>query len=107
VNLVPVTYKGGIYRHDEIIHDSVELVSAQQEYLSSVRALAKSDPASDPADSFAFKGLESAAREKLRLFDISDAQIDRLRGSGKARAVPLAGDWLARAANSRALPAPM
>jgi len=29
------------------------------------------------------KQLESAAREKLRLFDISDAQIDRLHASGK------------------------
>jgi membrane fusion protein, copper/silver efflux system len=61
---------------------SPELVSAQQEYISA----AVFGNLSTPPDSTrlaSHKELESAAREKLRLFDISDAQIDRLHASGK------------------------
>jgi Cu(I)/Ag(I) efflux system membrane fusion protein len=38
----------------------------------------------DSAVSGSLKELEASAREKLRLFDISDAQIERLRAAGKA-----------------------
>jgi Cu(I)/Ag(I) efflux system membrane fusion protein len=68
---------------------SPELVSAQQEYVTSAAASKKleaapgSVAASDSAISGASKGLESSAREKLRLYDISDARIDRLRSTGK------------------------
>jgi Cu(I)/Ag(I) efflux system membrane fusion protein len=62
---------------------SPDLVSVQQEYLTSLAALDKSTATPDSAVSKSLKGLESAAREKLRLFDISDAQIDSLRISGK------------------------
>jgi len=68
---------------------SPELVSVQQEYVSSVAALKKLEAApastatSDSAVSGNSKGLESAVREKLRLYDISDARIDRLRASEK------------------------
>jgi len=63
---------------------SPDLVSAQQEYLSSIKALKKSDSFSDSADSAGFRGLESASRKKLKLLDIDDEQIDRLRASGEA-----------------------
>jgi Cu(I)/Ag(I) efflux system membrane fusion protein len=68
---------------------SPELVSVQQEYVSSVAALKKLESApgstatSDSADPGDPEGLESAVREKLRLYDISDARIDRLRSSEK------------------------
>lgn len=72
---------------------SPELVSAQQEYVSSMDALVKIDttPGSTDAKDSIVSGdqnrLESAAREKLRLFDISNAQIERLRASGKVERI--------------------
>ncbi len=62
---------------------SPELVAAQQEYISSLTTMRKATPIADSIDSGNFKGLESAALEKLRLLDISQAQIDHLRASGK------------------------
>jgi membrane fusion protein, copper/silver efflux system len=59
---------------------SPDLVSAQQEYLSSVLALKESESAADPAS---LRDLESSTAEKLRLLDISDSQIDRLKRTGK------------------------
>lgn len=61
---------------------SPELVSAQQEYISAAAIGVLSTPP-DSTRMASLKELESAAREKLRLFDISDAQIDRLHASGK------------------------
>jgi multidrug efflux pump subunit AcrA (membrane-fusion protein) len=63
---------------------SPELVSAQQEYVSSLAAL-KTTPGStsDSAVSGDFNALESAARERLRLCGISDDRIDRLHASGR------------------------
>ncbi len=63
---------------------SPELFAVQQEYLSSVEALQKLSTTSDTAVSSSLRALKASAREKLRLYDISDAQIDRLRASGKA-----------------------
>jgi Cu(I)/Ag(I) efflux system membrane fusion protein len=63
---------------------SPDLVTAQQEYISSTADLGKLATMPDSTRSKSLKELESAAREKLRLFDISDAQIDRLHASGKA-----------------------
>jgi membrane fusion protein, copper/silver efflux system len=62
---------------------SPELVSVQQEYLSSVAGLKDREALSDSAGSTGLRTLESAAREKLRLYDISDAMIGRLLASGK------------------------
>jgi RND family efflux transporter MFP subunit len=62
---------------------SPELVSVQQEYVSSSAVLKGISSMPDSTVSGGSKGLESAAREKLRLYDISNAQIDRLRASGK------------------------
>lgn len=63
---------------------SPDLFGAQQEYLTSVAALQKFSTTPDSTVSESLKALEISAREKLRLFDISDAQIDRLRAFGKA-----------------------
>ncbi len=62
---------------------SPELLAAQQEYVSSVAALEKLSKMPDSAVSGSLKELEDAAREKLRLFDITDAQIERLKATGK------------------------
>ena len=62
---------------------SPELISAQQEYLSSTAGWKGREAPPDSSVSADFKGMESAAREKLRLYDISDVQIDRLCASGK------------------------
>jgi Cu(I)/Ag(I) efflux system membrane fusion protein len=59
---------------------SPDLVSAQQEYISSVHAL--KEPGSF-GDSTGLEGFESSAAGKLRLLDIDDSQILRLRESGK------------------------
>ena len=70
---------------------SPELVSAQQEYVSSMAALKKLEAASgstatsDSVVSGDSKGLESAVREKLRLYDISDEQIELLHSTGKVK----------------------
>lgn len=64
---------------------SPELLAAQEEYLSSVAAIEKLTPMPGSTVLESFKKLEASAREKLRLFDISDAQIDRLRASQKAQ----------------------
>ncbi len=63
---------------------SPELFAVQQEYLSSVEALQKLSTTSDTTVSSSLRALKASAREKLRLYDISDAQIDHLRASGKA-----------------------
>lgn len=62
---------------------SPELLAAQQEYLSSVQALYKLSKMPDSVITGDLKELEQAARDKLRLFDISDEQIDRLKATGK------------------------
>jgi membrane fusion protein, copper/silver efflux system len=86
-----VNQTGQVVKKGDPLFDiySPELVSAQQEYVSSAaaskkpEAAAASTAASDSAVSGGSKGLESAALEKLRLYDISDAQIGRLRASGR------------------------
>ena len=67
---------------------SPELLSAQQEYLSAVKAREKLS--GDAEMSAGMDEIEKAARERLRLLDISDGQIDRLRTTGRAeRAITL------------------
>jgi membrane fusion protein, copper/silver efflux system len=58
---------------------SPDLVSAQQEYISSVHASEKQGAS---VDSAGVEGFESSATAKLRLLDIDDSQIRRLRDSG-------------------------
>jgi len=64
---------------------SPELLATQQEYISSLTAVEKYTTTEDSVVSGSFKSLESAARERLRLFDISDKQINQLLASGKAQ----------------------
>jgi membrane fusion protein, copper/silver efflux system len=67
---------------------SPELLSAQQEYISALKAKNKFTGDTDMAGSM--DEIEKAARERLRLLDISDAQIERIRKSGSfERAVTL------------------
>jgi RND family efflux transporter MFP subunit len=63
---------------------SPALLAAQEEYLSTVAALDKLKNMPESQISGNLKELEDAAMEKLRLFDISAAQIKRLRETGKA-----------------------
>jgi Cu(I)/Ag(I) efflux system membrane fusion protein len=66
---------------------SPELLAAQKDYLIALRSreLASSSGAPDRADY-----LVRAARERLRLWDISDAELDRLAETGEPRQrVPL------------------
>lgn len=63
---------------------SPELVSSQQEYISSLRA---SERLADMGDGGGLSGsgmkeITRAARDRLRLFDISNAQIDRIGRTG-------------------------
>lgn len=62
---------------------SPELLSAQQEYLSAIKAVQKfsEDDNSDIARSM--REIESAVHERLRLLDISEAQINKIKVSGK------------------------
>ncbi len=65
---------------------SPELLSAQQEYLSALKAARKlSDGQS--GDELIAKSVDEivqAARERLRLFDISDGQVARIEKTGRA-----------------------
>ncbi|MBN1495353.1 MAG: efflux RND transporter periplasmic adaptor subunit [Spirochaetes bacterium] len=62
---------------------SPELLSAQQEYLSALRAGQKFRDGRDADMSDTMNEIGTAARERLRLLDISDYQIDRIRSTGK------------------------
>ncbi len=69
---------------------SPELLSAQQEYLSTVKARRKLKDELDPEMPGSMDEIEKATHERLRLLDISDAQIERIRAGGRVeRAVTL------------------
>jgi RND family efflux transporter MFP subunit len=62
---------------------SPELVSAEQEYLTAL-AMAKKLARSDDVDaSRGGEALLASARQRLRLWDVSDAQIERLEKTGQ------------------------
>jgi RND family efflux transporter MFP subunit len=62
---------------------SPELVSAEQEFLSALATEKKLANSSDPDAASGGKSLLAAARRRLQLWDISDAQIDRLTKTGE------------------------
>lgn len=62
---------------------SPELLAAQQEYLSTIRAGQKLRGGSDEDMSGTMDELAKAARERLRLLDVSDGQIERIRTAGR------------------------
>ncbi len=69
---------------------SPELVSAEQEYLSAVKARAKIAGTSDSGITESLAEFERAAKERLLLYDLTEGQIERIKTSGKPeRAVTL------------------
>ena len=62
---------------------SPELVASQQEFLSALAAAADLGRSPEPAMAERGRSLVDAARRRLKLWDISDAQIERLQKSGK------------------------
>lgn len=69
---------------------SPELLTAQQEYLSALKAERKFSGSGDDDMSGTMDEIGKAARERLRLLDISDSQIERISSSGRVeRAVTL------------------
>jgi membrane fusion protein, copper/silver efflux system len=61
---------------------SPDLVTAQQEYITSITTEKKLNIVSDSVQTQNLNELEAAAREKLRLFDIGDTKINHLRATG-------------------------
>ncbi len=59
---------------------SPELLSAQQEYLSTLKASQRMGGDNDMSGTM--KEIEKAARERLRLLDVSGAQIEKIRTTG-------------------------
>jgi membrane fusion protein, copper/silver efflux system len=62
---------------------SPELVASQQEFLSALAAAEELGRSPEPAMAERGRSLVDAARRRLKLWDISDAQIDQLQKSGK------------------------
>ena len=65
---------------------SPELLSAEQEYLSARKARQRMGTGGDSDMSGTLDEIESAARERLRLLDMSAAQVDRIGKTGRRRA---------------------
>jgi multidrug efflux pump subunit AcrA (membrane-fusion protein) len=62
---------------------SPELVASQQEFLSALAMAKQLGQSPDPLVADNGRGLLDAARRRLKLWDISDAQIERLEKSGR------------------------
>lgn len=62
---------------------SPDLLSAQQEYLSSLKAADRYKTLKDSSMKDTFEDLKHSAREKLKLLDITDGQIMKLEKSGQ------------------------
>lgn len=62
---------------------SPELLSAQQEYLSALKAGEKFAQIPDSPVAGSMEEIQESARERLRLFGVSDRQIDRIRQDGR------------------------
>lgn len=63
---------------------SPELLVAQQEYLSAIKAYERFTNNSYEGNKDLWKELKQSAREKLRLFDLTDKQIEHLEKTGIA-----------------------
>ncbi len=64
---------------------SPELVSAQQEYLLALKSKEISKDSGFPEIKKSLEGLIESARRKLKLWDITDAQIDNLEKTGNVK----------------------
>ena len=62
---------------------SPELVASQQEFLSALAMAKQMGQSPDPLAAESGRSLLDAARRRLKLWDISDAQIERLEKSGR------------------------
>jgi len=62
---------------------SPDLVASQQEFLSALAMAKQMGQSPDPLFAENARGLLDAARRRLKLWDISDAQIERLEKSGR------------------------
>jgi RND family efflux transporter MFP subunit len=62
---------------------SPDLVASQQEFLSALAMAKQMGQSPDPLAAESGRGLVDAARRRLKLWDISDAQIERLEKSGR------------------------
>lgn len=62
---------------------SPDLVASQQEFLSALAVAKQMGQSPDPLAAESGRGLLDAARRRLKLWDISDAQIERLEKSGR------------------------
>ncbi len=62
---------------------SPELLSAQQEYLSTVKAAERYAAIADSPMAASMREVQKSARERLRLLDITDAQIEKIKASGR------------------------
>jgi multidrug efflux pump subunit AcrA (membrane-fusion protein) len=62
---------------------SPDLVASQQEFLSALAMAKQMGQSPDPLAAESGRGLLDAARRRLKLWDISDAQIERLEKSGR------------------------
>ncbi len=84
---------------------SPQLVTTEQEYLSALQYVQKLVGAADPDAVERARSLLNATRERLRYWDIADAQIDELQSTGKTMRTlkvfsPLSGVVVAKAGDS-------
>jgi multidrug efflux pump subunit AcrA (membrane-fusion protein) len=66
---------------------SPDLVASQQEFLSALIMAKQMGQSPDPLTAESGRGMLDAARRRLKLWDISDAQIQRLEKSGRVEKV--------------------
>jgi RND family efflux transporter MFP subunit len=66
---------------------SPDLVASQQEFLSALIMAKQMGQSPDPLAAESGRGMLDAARRRLKLWDISDAQIQRLEKSGRVEKV--------------------
>ena len=78
-------YVGATVRHGQPLFTlySPELVSTQQEYLIALKAKRELADSPTPEIARSTESLFQAARERLRLWDVSDDQIKRLEETGR------------------------
>jgi RND family efflux transporter MFP subunit len=87
VDRVFVDYVGKFVRRGQPLLSvySPALVSTQQEYLLALKGARQSSEGRSPEASAAGQSLRAATRERLKLWDISDAQIDELERTGRVQ----------------------
>lgn len=92
VEHVTADFTGKLVRKGEVLAHvySPELFATQQEVLLALRAVRALGPSADPTAREGAESLLSAARQRLRLWDVSDADIGALEARGEPlRSVPI------------------